>query len=349
MTQQTAAGDLGQIVRQQAVTRGDQVAFVSGNRATTYAELNRHANQVANGLRAIAPGVETRVALLDKNSDVFFEVWFGAAKSGNVLTPVSWRLAPPEVAYIVNDAEAEVLFVGDEFFPLITQILPELRTVHHIICLSGNHPEWEAYAAWRDSQESGDLNKPTSAEDVVLQLYTSGTTGHPKGALITHANICAALETAAECYPCTVDDVNLLCMPEFHIADAFGGMIGVHTGARTVIPRDPAPAELLRLIQTERVTLTFLVPALILFMLQAPGCDEVDFSSLRYIQYGASPIAADLLQQAMATFTCAFGQVYGLTEVTGVATYLPPADHVDTSSPACGPAESGSVACRSKW
>jgi acyl-CoA synthetase (AMP-forming)/AMP-acid ligase II len=140
-------------------------------------------------------------------------------------------------------------------------------------------------------------------------------------------------------YPCNSDDVNLLCLPQFHIAGAFLGMIGVHAGARTVIPRDPAPAETFRLIQSERVTITFLAPALILFMLQAPGCNQVDFSSLRQIDYGASPIAADLLQQAIATFKCAFGQLYGFTEVTGVATYLPPADHLDTGSPrmrSCG-------------
>ena len=339
MTSQSAVMDMGQLVRQQAAARGDQVAFVFANRTTTYAELDLRTNRVANGLRGLAPGAQRRVALLDKNSDTFYEVWFGAAKSAHVLAPVNWRLAPAEVAYILNDALAEVLFVGEEFLPLVTQILPELRSVHRIIALSGEHPEWEAYATWRDRQDSTDPEVPIGADGVVLQLYTSGTTGHPKGALITHANLSAALEAAPEWYPCSATDVNLLCMPQFHIAGAFVGMLGAHAGARTIISREPVPGELLRLIETERVTITFLVPALILFMLQAPGCDQVDFSSLRQLDYGASPVAADLLQQAVARFKCAFGQLYGLTEVTGVATYLPPQDHTSVGSPrmrSCG-------------
>jgi acyl-CoA synthetase (AMP-forming)/AMP-acid ligase II len=327
MASPTAIRDLGQVIREQATARADEVAFVCDQRRTTYAELNRRTNRVANGLSAITNGQQPRVALLDKNSDVFFEIWIGATKSGHVLAPVNWRLAPPEVAYIVNDASAEVLFVGEAFFPIVTQILPGLRTIRRIIALSGNHPDWEAYETWRDSQSDADPEQAIHGDAVALQLYTSGTTGHPKGALITHANISAALQAAPEWYPCFEDDVNLLCMPEFHVAGAFVGMLGLHAGARTIIPREPAPLELFRLIESERVTITFLVPALILFMLQTPGCDQVDFSSLKQIDYGASPIAADLLQRAIARFKCRFGQLYGLTETTGVVTYLHPEEH----------------------
>jgi acyl-CoA synthetase (AMP-forming)/AMP-acid ligase II len=128
-------------------------------------------------------------------------------------------------------------------------------------------------------------------------------------------------------------------MPQFHIAGSVLGLLGLNRGARTVILRETAPAEILRLIPSERVTVTFLVPALLLFMLQTPGCQEVDFSSLRRIVYGASPIAVDVLRAALTTFTCDFCHLYGLTETTGVVTCLPPEEHALTDSPrlrSCG-------------
>ena len=327
MSVQTSARELGALLNNHAAVRPDSVALVFEDRATTYGELNARANRVANGLRAIATTPQTRVALLDKNSDAFYEILFGAAKALSVLAPVNWRLAAPEVAYIVNDACAEVLFVGEDFFPTVAQILPELRTVRKVIALSGRHPEWEGYTSWRDRQHDDASGMPINGDDVVIQMYTSGTTGHPKGALTTHDNIFAALECSPDWYPCTADDVNLVCMPLFHIAGSFIGLLGLYAGARNVLSRDTHPATLLRLIESERVTMMFLVPALMLFMLQAPEIEQVDLSSLRQIDYGASPIALDLLRQAITVFKCDFVQVYGLSETTGVITALPPEDH----------------------
>lgn len=327
MTLQTAIGDLGGLLDHLAAVRAENVALVFEDRETTYGEFRVRANRIANGLRAIASTPQMRVALLDKNSDMFYEVLFGAAKAGAVLAPVNWRLAAPEVTYIVNDACAEVLFVGEDFFPIVTRILPELRTVRKVIALSGNHPEWESYATWRDRQSDQDSGIPVTGNDVVMQMYTSGTTGHPKGALTTHENLFAALHCSPDWYPCTPEDVNLVCMPLYHIAGSFVGLLGIYAGARNVFSRESRPAELLRLIESERVTMMFLVPALMLFMLQTPEIHQVDVSSLRQIDYGASPIALDLLRQSIAAFKCDFVQVYGMTETTGVITALPPQDH----------------------
>jgi acyl-CoA synthetase (AMP-forming)/AMP-acid ligase II len=160
-----------------------------------------------------------------------------------------------------------------------------------------------------------------------MQMYTSGTTGYPKGALTTHDNVFAALDCSPDWYPCTADDVNLVCMPLFHIAGSFVGLLGIYAGARNVLSRESQPVELLRLLESERVTLMFLVPALMLFMLQTPEVHHVDLSTLRQINYGASPIALDLLRQGITAFKCDFVQAYGLTETTGVVTALPPEDN----------------------
>jgi long-chain acyl-CoA synthetase len=327
MAVHTALQDLAELIRYQAAIRPEQVAMTFEGRDTTYGQLDRRANRVANGLRAISPAPETRVALIGKNSDCFYEVLFGAAKARDVLVAVNWRLAPAEVSYIINDALAEVLFVGEESLPLVAQIRSELHIVQTVIALDGGDLEWESYTAWCARQDGADPRLANSVDDVALQLYTSGTTGHPKGAQITHDNLFAALQVAGEWYPCTAEDVSLACMPQFHIGGSLLGMIPLYVGACDVIAREPVAAEVLRLIPTERVTLAFFVPAFVRTLLQTPGCGEVDFSSLRRIVYGGSPIPLELLRDALATIRCEFGHLYGLTETTGVVTVLPPDDH----------------------
>ncbi|HEX5506245.1 MAG TPA: fatty acid--CoA ligase, partial [Thermomicrobiales bacterium] len=331
MSVTTTAQDLVAVLRAQAATRPEAAALTFEGRTTTFGELDRRANQVANGLRAVSPAPEARVAVLAKNSAAFYELLLGAAKARDVLVPINWRLAPPEVAYIVNDARAEILFVAAECFPIVERILADLPTVRRVIALDGHRDGWENYAAWRDAQAAADPALPIAPEDVALQLYTSGTTGHPKGALLTHANFLVALGAYADLFRLTVEDIVLACMPQFHVAGVLPGLFGLFNGARTVVVREPAPAEILRLIPAERVTFAVFVPAVILFLLQTPGCREADFSSLHTVCYGAAPIPLALARDAVATFGCDLVQVYGLTETSGAMTALPARDHTAES------------------
>jgi acyl-CoA synthetase (AMP-forming)/AMP-acid ligase II len=159
-------------------------------------------------------------------------------------------------------------------------------------------------------------------------MYTSGTTGHPKGAQLSHANLLTLLSAALGQFGTWHDnDVNLVCMPLFHIGGAGWALVGLYRGIETVLMADAEPATILGLIAEFGVTKAFFVPALLLFLLQAPACRETDFSSLELIVYGASPAPLDLVRNALEVFRCAFAQVYGLTETTGAITYLPPEDH----------------------
>ena len=325
MTVQTALRDLAELSRFHAAVRPERVAMIFEGRETTYGQLDRRASRVANGLLATCSTSQARVAVLDKNSDQFFELLFGATKARDVLVPVNWRLAPAEIAYIVNDAEAEILFVGEEYVDTIAQLLPELRTVKQVIALAGNHPHWEEYTAWRDRQASADPRLATPGDDIAIQIYTSGTTGHPKGVQVTHDALMTSLATR-QWFPCAAEDVHLVSMPQYHAIGSVLGLSAHFVGGRTVIARQVDTAEILRLIPAEQVTHAIFVPAVLLFLLQTPGCRETDLSSLKHIVYCASPIPLDLLRDAIATFKCRFGQVYGLTE-TLIVTYLPPEDH----------------------
>ena len=148
----TRVMDFADIVRDQANVQPDGVAMVFEGRKTTYRQLDRAASQVANGLRVIDPAPGTRIAVLDKNSDSFYELLLGAAKAAQMLVPVNYRLAPPEIVAIVNDAAPSALFVGPEYSSIVEQIRPQLRTVRRVIALSGHHSEWEDYHVWRDDQ-----------------------------------------------------------------------------------------------------------------------------------------------------------------------------------------------------
>ena len=150
---------LADIVRIHGRQQPDTAAIVHDGRTTTYAELDRAASQVANALIAEGVRPQARVAHLDKSTDQFFELLFGVAKANDVMVSVNWRLAPPEVAHIVNDAEAEILVVGEEYFAVIEKIRGELTTVRKIVTF-GQHPEWESFTAWRDRQPATDPDLP---------------------------------------------------------------------------------------------------------------------------------------------------------------------------------------------
>jgi long-chain acyl-CoA synthetase len=335
---------LADIVRRHAAERPGVAALVQDGRATTYAELDLAASRVANGLIAEGLGPQARAAHLDKSSDIFFSLLFGLSKAGMVMVSVNWRLAAPELLHIINDAAAEILFVGEEFFPVVEQIRDELKTVRKIVAFGAPHAEWQSFADWRDRQPATDPNLSARPSDTAVQFYTSGTTGLPKGAELTNANFAWMMPLWTRSWLLAEGVPNLVCLPMFHIGGAGWGIAGLFAGATNHVVREFLPANVLQLIERERVQVALLVPAMILFLVQAPQIRETDLSSLRLIVYGAAPIPSDLLKQAMAIFPCGFQQVYGLTETTGAITYLPPEDH-DPDDPgkllSCGLAQEG--------
>ena len=335
---------LADIARVHAAQRPDVAALVYEGRTTTYGALDKASSRAANGLIAegIKPG--TRVAHLDKSSDLYFELLFGIAKANAVMVSVNWRLAPPEVLHIINDAEAEILFVGEEYFPVVEKIRDELKTVRKIVSLDSRHGAWPSFAEWRDANAATDPLLPARATDTAVQFYTSGTTGLPKGAELTNTNFAFMFEQWTRSWLMKPGTATIVCLPMFHIGGSGWGIAGLFAGATNHVMREFVPANVLATIEQERIEVMLLVPAMILFLVQAPQIRETDLSSLRLIVYGAAPIPADLLKQAMAIFGCGFQQVYGLTETTGAITLLPPEDHDPSDAKkllSCGYAQFG--------
>ena len=179
---------LSDIPRYHATHNPDQTAFVYEDKETSYKDFNIRTEKVANGLVEIGIANQERVAFMDKNSDLFYEVVLGCTKANAVVVGINWRLAPPEVAYILNDSGAKVLFVGEEFFDLADKILELSTSVETVICLSGSRDGWSSYQSWIDQQNDELCSRQPNLDDVAIQMYTSGTTGNPKGVQLTHGN-----------------------------------------------------------------------------------------------------------------------------------------------------------------
>ncbi|GGE07598.1 acyl-CoA synthetase [Polymorphobacter glacialis] len=320
---------LGDVTRGHAAVRPDATAFEFEGRHTSFAALDAHTNQVANALAAAGIAQGRRIAYLGKNSDHYFELLLGAAKAGVVMVPVGWRLAPAEMAFIINNSEAALVFVGGEFADMVVAHSAELEGRTVIAMEAGS--AFPTFENWRDAQASIAPDVIVQPGDVTIQLYTSGTTGRPKGAMLTHDNLLTGRRLGRE-HPMDwndwgPDDVSLVAMPVAHIGGTGWGLVGLVNGAKGVIAREFDPLKVLDYIENDRVSKMFMVPAALQIVVRQPRARQVDYSRLKYILYGASPIPLDLLRECIEVFGCGFCQQYGMTETTGTIVYLPPEDH----------------------
>ncbi|WP_042877811.1 fatty acid--CoA ligase [Cupriavidus necator] len=326
-------------VRHFARLRPDAVAYAFEGRQTSYADFERNTDRVAQALLAEGVGAGDRIGYIGKNSDHYFELLLGAAKTGAVMTPASWRLAPPEVEFILGHCDAVVLFVGPESAAMARNLLPALPMVRKVVMMEPCADQGDApcYTDWRDAQPATAPVHQPAALDVVLQLYTSGTTGRPKGAMLTHRNLTIGTEVSErESIPWshwTADDISLVAMPVAHIGGSGWGLRNLLSGAKGVVAREFDPRAVLDFIEQERISKLFMVPAAMQIVLRDPRARQVDYSRLKYLLYGAAPIPAALLREGIEVFGCGFVQQYGMTETTGTIVALPPEDHTTEEVP----------------
>jgi long-chain acyl-CoA synthetase len=312
---------LAELLRWRARRHPDLAAMREPGREVTWAELDERTTALANGLIGdcgVQPG--DRVAILDKNSIAYLELMFAVAKAGAVSAPVNWRLAPREVRSVVADSRAVLCVTGDEFAAHTEGVGSPVLRFDELPRRAGPDPR-------SDSDPS----------DVVWQLYTSGTTGVPKGAMLTHDNLYAGYPgILLECPEMREGAPALVAMPLYHIGGCGWAGAAMYAGATLVVVREIVPPQLLRTIVEERVTCGFLVPAVLLFLSQLPEILSADLSHLRRILYGASPITPELLIRCVELFGCEFTQVYGLTETTGAISTLRHEEHSGERLLSCG-------------
>ncbi len=323
------------MIRRLAQSQPEHEMLVAGAFRRSWAEEYQRACRVSQALQRDGFGVGDRLTFLDRNGLAYFDILFGGALVGAVNVAVNWRLAPNEMAAIIDDAAARILFIHPDYLPALTQMDSSLPEVTRIVVVSDDADVDDTsgdgraigFSQWLDHCEPIDAGHVGDPDEVSMQLYTSGTTGLPKGVMLTNANLSTAISEAGVTFHIADDTVSLVAMPLFHIGGSGWALCAMSRGGRSIILRDVDPALLLQLIETEGITEMFLVPAVLMILLATPTMSSTDLSSLRLIFYGASPISEDVLVRCMSTFGCDFVQVYGMTETTGAITALAAADH----------------------
>src|SRR5579862_1413552 len=304
------------IIRKRAAVSPARVALAEPGRLTVFADLDRRSSQVAQALRrkGVAPG--DRVAFIGASGPEFAEVLYGAAKAGAIFTAVNNRLAPAEVQAILADAEPSVLVVDPAAAPLAAEAACDTLVTDL------------DYPAWRDARPPADPGEVTGPDDTALILYTSGTTGSPKGVELTGRNLGCALHELHAGIGLDEDSVCAAPIPFFHIA-GLGLFLAANLNGGSLLLDQPADTlGVLQMLVGRKVTHAAVVPTVLQRLLALPQCRTADWSALKYIVYGASPIPLPVLREATEVIGCSFLQSYGLTESTGGFTLLGPGDHV---------------------
>ncbi len=325
--------NIGLLLKKRADISANVEAFVEveKQRRFTFSELNQGANRTANSLLSLGIKPGDRVATLLKNGIEFIESYYAIAKIGAVMVPVNWRLVANEITYILNDSGAQTLIYDDDFDTVVGELANTANT---------NIRQWLRVANSNDSSAaafSQDYNSNTAAasndepaigagdDDLLFLMYTSGTTGHPKGVMHSHRCMLWAELTSMTTSDMRDGDRFLLPMPMFHVGCLVPVSQLVHRGATGIIMRDIDMGVMFKAIEQERVTITMSVPALLQFMLMAPEREQHDISSIRWIATGAAPVPVSLLKQ-YEDIGIAIYQAYGLTESCGPGTILLPQD-----------------------
>lgn len=310
----------------------DRMLTTFGGRTRTASETMERVARLAAALRAQGVRPNDRVGILALNSDRYLEVLFAVPWAGAVVNPVNIRWSAAEIAFSLDDCRTDVLFVDDAFahlVPVLRERVPTLRALVYVgdDAAPAGMTDMEALIASSDPVEDAGRG----GDDIFGVFYTGGTTGHPKGVVLSHHNmLTSAYGSLATTDLFTSGGVLLHAAPMFHLADLTSLIMGFMRGASHAFAPTFSPEGVIALIESVRVTDTVLVPTMIQLLVESPAIATSDVSSLQRIVYGASPIAEATLHRAFAVFAnVRFTQAYGMTELGPIATLLTAADHED--------------------
>ncbi|MGE4303659.1 MAG: AMP-binding protein [Novosphingobium sp.] len=335
------------IVRQHARNRPDAPIATYGGKSLTYREMDRRSNQIANTLIRSGIGADHRIGIVAKNCLGLFETLFAARKIGAVQVAVNWRLAPAEMAYILSDAGVRLLFAEDAFLAGLQGQADTLPPDMMIVSLDSAGPNVPGLEEWIADADDSDPGFASGPHDVALQLYTSGTTGRPKGAMLMNRSIFAFIEAAARIFGRDPDARHLNCLPLFHVGGINWALQAMAQGAHCIGFRDFDAKQVIRTLGEGGITHLMAVPAILQMLLEVEDVRHGEFGALRAIVYGGSTISERVLKDATTTFGCGMYGMYGATELSFGNTLLLPEEHDFDTYPelatSCGRAFEGST------
>jgi len=312
---------LGELARRNARRYPEKTAVVSGSVSLSFEEFNCRVNSLANGLIALGLCREDRVAVLLNSSHRYLELYFAVPKAGGMVVPLNTTSSVPELAYILHDAGVTVLVFGVGFEPLVDSILAEVDSIKTLVAVDTSVKGAVSYEQLVASYPSAEPQVEVSEQDVAYLVYTSGTTGTPKGIMETHRGMIeSALNQVLGCH-LTEKDIGLVVTPLFWGATMVACVQPqVYVGGTLVIAGSTNPEAILELIQRERITTSFVPPSIITGILEHPQLDSFDVSSLSQMWIAGAPLPVEAFRRAKKVMGDVFYQSYGTTELGPLTT-----------------------------
>jgi len=313
----------------------DKAAIVFEKKRHTFSQLNEKANRLGNALlkRGVQKG--DRVAMLQVNTNQCVEVYFTVAKLGGIYVPLNFRAKGNELSYMLNSSEANTLLVGGRYIDLVNSIKPELKSVKNFISLDSPQEGMLNYEGIIASAAAEEIFTEIDDNDTTILMYTAGTTGFPKGVMLSHNSFAIyVLENVSPADP-ESEEKNILTVPLYHVAGIQAMMAAIYGGRTLVIERQFDPREWMELVEAEKVGRAMMVPTMLKQLIDHPDFSKHDLSSLKVITYGAAPMPLEVIKRAVAIFPgVGFINAFGQTETASTITALGIEDHAITGTEA---------------
>jgi len=323
--------NIGQFVLKRAYLHPDKLVLndALADRRFSYAEFNNRVNRVCAALTSIGLVKGDRVALLAFNGHEFLEAFFAIARAGLIAVPVNCRLTSTEITYILKDCGARAMIFDSEFATSIEEIQKmgeEGSDIESWLEVRGNQVDFARdYERLISSQGIEEPPVTAGGEDELFIMYTSGTTGFPKGAVHTHNSVFWSVLNYSVTTGMNFDDTHLVFLPLFHIAALVGAVSALYSGNSLVVLRSFNPQESWSFIVDEKISTSYAVPAMLDFMLQVPDFEKHDWSSLRWFMSGGAPLSEETIK-AYKIVGIDVTQAFGMTEACGAVCMVGPED-----------------------
>ncbi len=314
----------------------DRTAILFDDQRFSYEDLQARSNRLANGLAELGVGSGDRIGVLQVNCNQVVEAYFAAARLDAVFLPISFRLKGEELAKVLEAANPSVLLAGSRYIDLVEELRGDGLVPPNLVCMDNVGPaSWQDYEQVLEKASPDELFYPEGDdEDLAVLMFTAGTTGVPKGVMLTHRSFTSYLLSNVEPPDPDAEERNLLSVPLYHIAGLQSVLAGIYGGRTLVMMRQFEPLEWLTLVERERPSRTMLVPTMLKQLMEHDRFRDFDLSSLEVITYGAAPMPLPVIRKAIAEFPRArFINAFGQTETASTITMLPPGDHDLTGTP----------------
>ncbi|HEY91484.1 MAG TPA: long-chain-fatty-acid--CoA ligase [Dehalococcoidia bacterium] len=307
----------------------DKEAIVFEGNRYTFSQLNERVNRLANAMLGMGVQKGDRISLIHVNCNQCIEAYFAIARIGGIYVPLNFRAKENELTYMLNTAEANTFFVGERYLDLVNSVKTSLSTVRNYISIDSQHEGYSCYEDLIASASAEDVFTDIGDEDTTILMYTAGTTGFPKGVMLSHNSFSIyVLENVTPADPIS-EEKNILTVPLYHVAGIQAMMAAIYGGRTLVMERQFEATEWMRLVQDEKVGRAMMVPTMLKQLMDHADFSKYDLSSMQVITYGAAPMPLPVIRKAMELFSgVSFINAFGQTETASTITTLSPADHV---------------------